>query len=88
MARSSTSAGLARIIDDFTAVMSAILGVPRAADPPLGSHVPNQLFFQHSAGVNEQAAMDGLVRYAHRLILGKLVLQHLEICSGDHSKVR
>jgi hypothetical protein len=31
-------------IDDLTTVMSAITGVPRAADPPLGAQVLNQLF--------------------------------------------
>ena len=32
-------------IDDLTTVMSAITGVPRAADPPLGPQVLHQLFF-------------------------------------------
>src|SRR5579862_9759967 len=34
-------------IDDLTTVMSAVTGVPRAADSPLGTQVLNQLFFQH-----------------------------------------
>src|SRR5665213_2581387 len=40
-------------VDDLTAVISAITGVPRATDTPRGSQVPDQLFFQHSAGLNE-----------------------------------
>src|SRR5579863_5853258 len=62
-------------IDDLTTVMPAIPDVPRATDPPLGSQVPHQLLFQRSSRLNEQAAIDGLVRYVHRLIPGKLVLQ-------------
>ena len=40
-------------IDDLTAVIPAITGVPRAAYTPLGSQVPDQFFFQRSAGLNE-----------------------------------
>ena len=32
-------------IDDLTTAVSAITGVPRAADTPLGPQVLNQLFF-------------------------------------------
>jgi hypothetical protein len=55
--------------------MSAITGVPRAADPPLGAQVLNQLFFQHSAGLNEQAAVNGFVGHAQASVLGILILQ-------------
>jgi hypothetical protein len=46
----------------LTTVMSAITGVPRAADPPLGTQVLHQLFFQHSAGLmcaNDRAHAEG-----------------------------
>src|SRR6202163_1994531 len=62
-------------IDDLTAVMSAIMGVPRAADPPLGTQVLHQLLFQHSAGLNEQAAVNGFVGHAQASVLGILILQ-------------
>jgi len=54
----------------LTTVMSAITGVPRAADPPLGTQVLHQLFFQHSAGLNEQAAVNGFVGHAQASVLG------------------
>ena len=62
-------------IDDLTTGMSAITEVPRAADPPLGAQVLNQLFFQHSAGLNEQAAVNGFVGHAQGLILWILLFQ-------------
>src|SRR5882724_7224233 len=62
-------------IDDLTTVVSAITGVPRAADPPLRRQVLHQLLLQPSAGLNEQAATDGFVRHAQALILGILPLQ-------------
>ena len=40
-------------LDNLTAVMSAITGVPRAAYTPLGSQVLDRLFFQHSSRLNE-----------------------------------
>jgi hypothetical protein len=59
--------------------MSAISGVPRAADPPLGPQVLNQLFFQHSTRLNEQATVNRFVRHVHTLIIGIPVLEP----SGD-----
>src|ERR1700693_2931142 len=35
----------------------------------------NQLFFQHSTRLNEQTAVNRLVRHAHPLVLGILTLQ-------------
>jgi hypothetical protein len=42
-------------IDDLTAGLSVDTRVPRAAYTPLGSKMLNQLLFQHSACLNEQA---------------------------------
>ena len=39
-------------------------GMPRAADPPLGSQMPNQLLFQRSARLQEQGAINRFVRHA------------------------
>jgi hypothetical protein len=50
-------------------------GVPRAADPPLGPKVLHQLLFQHSAGLDEQAAVNGFVGHAQALVIGILRLQ-------------
>ena len=62
-------------INDLATAVSAITGLPRAAYAPLGSQVPDQLFFQHSARLNEQAAINRFVRHAHTLVLGILALQ-------------
>src|SRR6202034_1110033 len=35
----------------------------------------NQLFFQHSTRLNEQAAINRFMRHAHALVLGILTLQ-------------
>jgi hypothetical protein len=35
-------------IDDLTARMPVNTGMPRAADPPLGSQMPHQLLFQRA----------------------------------------
>jgi hypothetical protein len=48
---------------------------PRAADPPLRPQVPHQLLFQHSAGLNEQATVNGFVGHAQASVLGILILQ-------------
>jgi len=40
-------------IDDLTTAVSANTRVLRVAYGPLGSKVPNQLFFQHSSRLNE-----------------------------------
>jgi hypothetical protein len=50
-------------------------GVPRAADPPLGPKMLNQLLFQHSTRLNEQATINRLVRHAQVLVVGMLALQ-------------
>jgi len=62
-------------IDDLTTVISAITRMPRPADPPLGSQVLNELFFQHSSRLNEQATVHGFVGHAQALVLGILDLQ-------------
>src|ERR1700730_13479253 len=62
-------------IDDLTLVVSVIPRVPRAANSPLEPKMLNQLFFQHSTRLNEQAAVNGLVGHAHTLVLGILNLQ-------------
>src|SRR5712675_772363 len=56
-------------IDDLTTAVSAITGLPRAAYTPLGPKVLNQLFFQHSSRLDEQAAVNGFVGHAHILSL-------------------
>ncbi|HEY6385010.1 MAG TPA: hypothetical protein VIX91_04935, partial [Candidatus Acidoferrum sp.] len=57
----------------------------RAAYAALGSQVCNQLLFQHSAGLDEQATVNGLVRQRILSSLGYWVVSHPEICSGDQS---
>src|SRR6185369_2611489 len=47
----------------------------RAAHAPLRPQVVQQLFFQHSAGMNEQATVNGLVGHSHALVIGILSLQ-------------
>src|SRR6202047_1408990 len=49
--------------------------VLRTTHAPLGSQVVHQLFFQHSARLEEQATVNGLVGHAHPLVLGILGLQ-------------
>src|SRR5580704_12321534 len=61
--------------------------VLRTTHAPLGSQVVHQLFFQHSARLDEQATVNGLVGHAHPLVLGILRLQQPEICLGDQSKI-
>jgi hypothetical protein len=62
-------------VDDLTHARSPVPRVPRAANSPLGPQVPNQFFFQHPSRLNEQAAVDGLVRQAHTPVIAILVLQ-------------
>jgi hypothetical protein len=62
-------------IDDLTTMMSAITGMPRAAYTPLGAKVLNQLLFQHSPRLYEQAAINRFVGHAHAPIVGMLQLQ-------------
>src|SRR5271167_63385 len=82
MARSSTSAGLSLMEMASTILTARVFkdtSVLRAAYAALGSQVPQQLFFQHSAGLDEQAAVNRFVGHAHALVIGILDLQP----SGD-----
>src|SRR5712664_3901971 len=47
----------------------------RTAHAPLRPQLVQQLFFQHSTGLNEQAAVDGFVGHAQALVIGILDLQ-------------
>src|ERR1700740_2345005 len=47
----------------------------RAAHAALRAQLVQQLFFQHSAGLNEQAAVDGFVGHAQALVIRILGLQ-------------
>src|SRR5260370_11844754 len=60
---------------DLTARVLEDTRVLRATHAPLGSQVVQQLFFQHSARLDEQATVNGLVGHAHPLVLGILSLQ-------------
>src|ERR1700730_7503607 len=62
-------------IDDLPTAVSARRGLPRAAYTPLRPKVLNQLLFQHSSRLNEQAAVNGFVRHAHAFVLGIPPLQ-------------
>src|SRR5260370_11911320 len=62
-------------IYDLTARVFKDTSVLRAAYAALGSQVPHQLFFQHSAGLDEQAAANRFVGYAHTLVIVILELQ-------------
>ena len=75
-------------IDDLALRVSVNAGVPRAADPPLGAKVLNQLLFQRSARLNEQAAINRFVRHAQALVVRDTdCFSHPEICSGDQSSI-
>ena len=78
MARSSTSAGLSLDQDglrDLTAPIFKDARVLRPAYAALGSQVLQQLLFQRSAGLNEQASVNGFVGHPHALIIGILGFQ-------------
>src|SRR5262249_29742204 len=62
-------------INDLALGVPVNAGVPRAADPPPRSQMPNQLLFQRSARLNEQAAIDGLVRHVQALVVRVVLLQ-------------
>ena len=62
-------------IDDPALGVPVNAGMPRAADPPLRSQMPNQLLFQRSARLNEQAAVNGFVRHAQALIVRVVLLR-------------
>ena len=62
-------------IDDLTPGLSAGRCMSRAAHAPLRSQVVDHLFFQYSPRLDEQAAVDGLVRHSHALVIGILSLQ-------------
>src|SRR6266852_2590514 len=60
---------------DLTARVFKDTSVPRAADAAFGSQVPDQLFLQHSASLNEQTTVNRFVGHAHALVIGILALQ-------------
>src|ERR1700693_1913469 len=60
---------------DLPARVFIDMSVLRPADAALGSQVPQQLFFQHSARLDEQATVNGLVGHAQALVVGILGLQ-------------
>src|SRR5271170_277627 len=62
-------------IDDLTAQLSARSRMLRTADAAFGPKMSNQLSFQHSPRLDEQATVNGFVRHAHALVLGILGLQ-------------
>jgi len=61
--------------------------VLRSAYAALGPQVLQQLLFQHSACLNEQASVNGFVGHTHALIIGILDFNHPAICSGDQSRI-
>jgi hypothetical protein len=61
-------------IYDLTARVFKDTRVLRAAYAALGSQVPHQLFLQHCAGLDEQAAVNRFVGHAHALVIGILDL--------------
>src|SRR5271163_1173151 len=62
-------------IDDLPARVFEDARVLRATDAALGSQVPQQLFLQHSAGLDEQATVNRFVGHAQALVRGILDLQ-------------
>jgi hypothetical protein len=62
-------------IYDLTTRVFEDASVLRAADAAPGSQVPQQLFLQHSAGLDEQTAVNRFVGHAHALVCGILDLQ-------------
>jgi hypothetical protein len=62
-------------IDDPALRVPVIAGVPRAADPLLRSQITNQLLFQRSPRLNEQAAINRFVRHAQALVIRVVLLQ-------------
>src|SRR6266404_1776676 len=66
-------------IYDLTTRVSKDTRVLRTADAALGPQMSNQLFFQRSPRLNEQATVNGLVGHAQALVMGILGLQP----SGD-----
>src|SRR6266404_4351889 len=62
-------------ICDLTARVFKDASVLRAAYAALGPQMPQQLFLQHSARLNEQATVNGLVGHAQALALGRLGFQ-------------
>src|SRR6266436_4706668 len=62
-------------ICDLTARVFKDASVLRAAYAALGPQMPQQLFLQHSARLNEQATVNGLVGHAQALVFGILDFQ-------------
>src|SRR5215475_4265653 len=55
--------------------MAMLAGMTRAPHVPLRAQLVHQLFFQYAPRLNEQAAVDGLVRHAHALVVGTASFQ-------------
>ena len=63
-------------------------GMPRAADRAVRAQVLDQRLLQHAAGLDEQTAIDRLVRHPERLVLGVVELfSHPAICCGDQLRL-
>src|SRR5262249_13419773 len=62
-------------VDDLPPCMSVFARMARAAHAPFRPQVVHQLFFQYSPRLNEQGAVDGLVRHVYTLVIGILGLQ-------------
>jgi len=76
MARSSTPGPFpdGDRIHDLPHAVSTHTRMPRAAYTPLGPKMLHQLFFQNSARLDEQTAVNGFVGHAHTLVVGILDL--------------
>src|SRR6516165_4284191 len=61
-------------IHDLPPGVSMLAGMARATHAPLRPQVVQQLFFQYSTRLNEQAAVNGFVGHAHALVMGILSL--------------
>ena len=59
----------------------AVYGVDSRRD---STQMCRQLFLQHAAGLNEEAAIDRFVRYLPIRVGRELLLSHPEICSRDN----
>src|SRR5215467_6392582 len=76
-ARSSTSAGRSRMgdhIDDMPLSTLRVVALG-ATHPPRSTQIRRQLLLQHTAGLNEETAIDRFVRYLHVLVGWELLLQ-------------
>src|SRR6266849_471047 len=62
-------------IDDLSSGLPARAGMSRAAHAPVRAQVVQQLLFQYSARLNEQATVNRLVGHSQALVIGMLGLQ-------------